>query len=218
MGVHLPDAVHASGATSEPERVSDTYGRSNLVHESNTPLKRREPGEILSHVRMITIAPERPGALDTIRWLSSEGIVMSIGHMAANYDQARAGIRAGANMITHLFNQMNGHHHREPGPLGILGGAGDVDPRTETKILTNGGHEDDEADSRPYFGIIADGSHVHPASVRLANLLHPEGLVLVTDALLLLGGEDGTIDWLTRRLTKKGVSVKLEGTDIIAGR
>lgn len=151
------------------------------------------------------MAPERPGALDTIRWLSAEGLVLSIGHMAANYDQARTAIQAGAAMITHLFNQMNGHHHREPGPLGILGGADNIDPENDTS-------------RPPYFGIIADGNHVHPASVRLANRLHPDGLVLVTDALLLLGGEDGTIDWLTRRLTKKGVSVKLQGTDIIAGR
>lgn len=195
MGVHLPDAIHASGTSSDPEVVSNTYGRSNLIAESDVPSKTKELGEIPSHVRMITLSPERPGALDTIRWLSAAGIVMSIGHMAADYEQARAGIRAGARMITHLFNQMNGHHHREPGPLGVLGGV-----------------------DRPYFGIIADGNHVHPASVRLANRLHPEGLVLVTDALLMLGGEDGTIGWLTRRLTKKGISVTLEGTDIIAGR
>lgn len=219
MGVHLPDAIHTSGATSEPEVVSKTYGRSNLVAEGTSPSKTKEPGKIPSHVRMITMAPERPGALDTLRWLSSEGIVMSIGHMAADFDQARAGIEAGASMITHLFNQMNGHHHREPGPLGILGGADGVDDETETgvKVGEDGGLDERET-TRPYFGIIADGSHVHPASVRLANHLHPEGLILVTDALLLLGGEDGTIDWLTRRLTKKGISVKLEGTDIIAGR
>lgn len=214
MGVHLPDAIHTSGTTSEPEVVSNTYGRSNLVAERKAPSQTKEPGEIPSHVRMITMAPERPGALDSIRWLSSEGIVMSIGHMAADYEQARAGIRAGARMITHLFNQMNGHHHREPGPLGILGGAGDVD----VKVGNGGSPEELEPSSRPYFGIIADGNHVHPASVQLANRVHPEGLVLVTDALLLLGGEDGTIDWLTRRLTKTGISVKLEGTDIIAGR
>lgn len=178
-----------------------------------------KPGEIPSHVRMITMAPERADALDTIRWLSSEGIVMSIGHMAADYEQARAGIRAGASMITHLFNQMNGHHHREPGPLGILGGADGVDAGavTDVRVGEDGSSQEREA-ARPYFGIIADGNHVHPASVRLANQLHREGLVLVTDALLLLGGEDGTIDWLTGRLTKKGISVKLEGTDIIAGR
>jgi N-acetylglucosamine-6-phosphate deacetylase len=103
-------------------------------------------------------------------------------------------------------------------PLGILGGAGDVNQENETRILKQDQKGEDTNINRPYFGIIADGNHVHPASIRLAQLMHPGGLVLVTDALLLLGGEDGTIDWLTRRLTKKGVSVTLEGTDIIAGR
>jgi N-acetylglucosamine-6-phosphate deacetylase len=159
------------------------------------------------------MAPERPGALDTIRQLGGQGILISIGHMAADYRQARAGIDAGAIMITHLYNQMNGHHHREPGPLGVLGGSTDVD--LDTKNIVS---KSEELTRRPYFGIIADGHHVHPASVRLAHLLHPDGLVLVTDALLLLGGEDGTIDWLTRRLTKQGICVRLEGTEIIAGR
>jgi len=158
------------------------------------------------------MAPERPGALDTIRQLTEQGILISIGHTAADYQQTQAGIDAGAVMITHLYNQMNGHHHREPGPLGVLGGSTGVDPGTESKDSS------EELTRRPYFGIIADGHHVHPASVRLAHLLHPEGLVLVTDALLLLGGEDGTIDWLTRRLTKQGIRVMLEGTEVIAGR
>jgi N-acetylglucosamine-6-phosphate deacetylase len=84
---------------------------------------------------MITIAPERPGALETIKQLSQAGIIMSIGHTVANYQQSRAGIDAGARMITHLYNQMNGHHHRQPGPLGKLGGATDVNPQNENKIL-----------------------------------------------------------------------------------
>ncbi|KAJ5111581.1 carbohydrate esterase family 9 protein [Penicillium argentinense] len=207
MGVHLPDAIISSGKTSEPTHVFETYGMNNLFDESYS-----FDGSISSNVRMITMAPERPGALDTITELSQKGIVMCIGHMAADYKQARAGIEVGATMITHLYNQMNPLHHRGPGPLGILGGAGDINPETEAKILGEG-----TSNTRPYFGIIADGHHVHPASVRLAHLMHPDGLILVTDALLLLGDEDGTIDWLTRRLTKKGISVTLEGTDIIAG-
>lgn len=193
--------------TSERENVFQTYGAGNLVRMD--PPQAKQPGCIPSNVRMITMAPERPGALETIRQLSEQGILISIGHMAADYREAQAGIDAGAIMITHLYNQMNGHHHREPGPLGVLGG------------LTETGNEvskSEELTRRPYFGIIADGHHVHPASVRLAHLLHPEGLVLVTDALLLLGSEDGTIDWLTRRLTKQGIRVMLEGTEIIAGR
>lgn len=217
MGVHLPNAIHASGVTSEPERVLETYGARNLINTDGLS-NRASPRSIPPNVRMITMAPERLGALDTIKQFSQAGIIMSIGHTAANYQQSRAGIDAGGTMITHLYNQMNGHHHREPGPLGILGGVGDVNQENETRILKQDQKGENTNINRPYFGIIADGNHVHPASIRLAQLMHPGGLVLVTDALLLLGGEDGTIDWLTRRLTKKGVSVTLEGTDIIAGR
>lgn len=128
-------SLELSGWTSEPELVFQTYGRSNLLDERDAPSTTGNPGEIPSHVRMITMAPERPGALDTIRWLSEEGLVLSIGHMAANYDQAQAAIQVGAAMITHLFNQMNGHHHREPGPLGILGGAGETARRVVLLIL-----------------------------------------------------------------------------------
>lgn len=213
MGVHLPQAIQSSGSTSEPELVIETYGAKNLFNTSDPPTEPYKPGHIPSQVRMITLAPERPGALDTIKKFNKEGIIMSIGHMAANYQEAGNGIKAGAKMITHLYNQMNPHHHREPGPLGIIGGTSDINSENETKILTESVSYD-----RPYFGIIADGHHVHPASIRLAHLTHPQGLVLVTDALMLLGGEDGTVDWLTRRLTKKGISITLDGTDIIAGR
>ncbi|CAI7591239.1 unnamed protein product [Penicillium pancosmium] len=222
MGVHLPEAIQSSGPSSEPELVIRTYGASNLFSTTPPYAQEQEPGKIPSHVRMITMAPERPGALSTIQQFSNKGLIMSIGHMAANYTQAAAGIKAGAKMITHLYNQMNPHHHREPGPLGILGGTTDITPENETKIILEDNDSlhhahHDPRPTRPYFGIIADGHHVHPASIRLAHLTHPEGLVLVTDALMLLGGEDGTVDWLTRRLTKKGIKVMLEGTDIIAG-
>lgn len=142
MGVHLPDAIYASGETSEPERVFNTYGVRNLLDLDDTP-KQASPGSIPSHVRMITMAPERPGALNTIRQLSQARIIMSIGHTAADYQQARAGIDAGATMITHLYNQMNGHHHREPGPLGVLGGVTDVNPRNDTRILKQAGDRED---------------------------------------------------------------------------
>lgn len=79
MGVNLPDAIHASGEISELERVFNTYGVGNLLDLDNTS-KQACPRSTPSHVRMITIAPERPGALNTIRQLSQVGIIMSIGH------------------------------------------------------------------------------------------------------------------------------------------
>jgi N-acetylglucosamine-6-phosphate deacetylase len=125
-----------------------TYGASNLVNPDDMS-QQASPGSISSHVRMITIAPERPGVLDTIKQLSQVGIIMSIGHTAASYQQSRAGIDAGATMITYLYYQMNGHHHRESGPLGILGGAMDVNPQNETSILEQAGDAEDLSTTNP---------------------------------------------------------------------
>lgn len=77
MGVHLPDFVHAFGTKSESDRVLDTYGACNLVNPDDIS-QHTSPGSILSHFRMITITPERPGALHTINQLSPAGIIMSL--------------------------------------------------------------------------------------------------------------------------------------------
>src|SRR5690606_36615324 len=69
-------------------------------------------------IRMITVAPELPGALDLIRAAASEGITVAVGHTEATYDQARAAFDAGATMATHLYNAMRPVNHRDPGPIG----------------------------------------------------------------------------------------------------
>src|SRR5207248_1226009 len=66
-------------------------------------------------IRVVTLAPELPGALDLIRMLVARGIIASMGHSDATYDEALAGIAAGATHATHLFNAMPPIHHREPG-------------------------------------------------------------------------------------------------------
>ena len=74
-------------------------------------------------VRMVTLAPERPGALDAINLLVSRGVVAALGHTDATYEQTRAAIDAGATVGTHVFNGMRAPHHREPGPVYALLGA-----------------------------------------------------------------------------------------------
>ena len=76
-------------------------------------------------LRMVTIAPELPGALPLIQTLSQAGVIAAMGHSDANYEQALAGIRAGANHATHLFNAMPPLHHREPGLVGRGAGGRD---------------------------------------------------------------------------------------------
>jgi N-acetylglucosamine-6-phosphate deacetylase len=155
----------------------------------------------LPAIKMITLAPELPGALPSIRALaSSSPTIVSIGHSAATYEEALEAMHAGATMITHLFNAMAPLHHRNPGIFGLLG--------TTTSSLPN----------KPFFGIIADGIHLHPTSVKIAWTAHPEGLVLVTDAMRLAGMPDGVYDWSNgARIVKRGSLLTLEENGRIAG-
>lgn len=157
---------------------------------------------------MITLAPELPGALSTIRALSSLGLKISIGHTRATYEETVTAIKAGATMLTHLFNAMPALHHRDPGPFGAITLAKDG---ANTLHLSSA--------QRPYFGIIADGIHLHPASVSLAYSAHPRGFILVTDAVKFMGSADGEHDWNNgQKVLKAGAKLTLLGTDVIAGR
>jgi len=103
-------------------------------------------------------------------------------------------------MITHLFNAMNPLHHRNPGMFGLLG-------QTSTPETP-----------KPYFGIIADGIHLHSSAINIAWNAHPEGFTLVTDAMPLVGLPDGVYDWTNGdRIIKNGHILTLEGSDRLAG-
>jgi N-acetylglucosamine-6-phosphate deacetylase len=120
-------------------------------------------------LRMMTIAPELPGALELIRGLQAEGVVCSFGHSEANYEQTVAAIETGVHHVTHLFNAMAPMHHREPGPIPALLESEDVSAQ-----------------------IIADGVHIHPAILRMAlRRLREDRLVLITDGIQAMGLPDG---------------------------
>jgi N-acetylglucosamine-6-phosphate deacetylase len=166
------------------------YGADNL-DENNTPVK------------YVTIAPEQPGALDAITELHKRGIIVSLGHTAANYEQAFSGIIAGASMITHLFNAMEPLHHRNPGLFGLLG-------QSSTSTTTSSSIESKEV-PKPFFGLIADGIHLHPSAINIAWNAHPQGCILVTDAMALAGCPDGVYDWTNgSRIRKQGYMLTLE--------
>lgn len=115
-------------------------------------------------VAMVTLAPELPGALDVIAALVDRGVVVSLGHSDAIAARASAAIDAGATGVTHLFNAMSPLHHRAPGLVG-------------TALV----------DERVHTGLIVDGHHLAPEIVRLAQRSVGERLVLVTDAVGVLG-------------------------------
>lgn len=119
-------------------------------------------------VRMVTLAPELPGGLDAIRALTEAGVVAAIGHTDATYDVARDALDSGATVGTHLFNAMRTLHHREPGPVAAL-------------------LEHPDA----VIELIADGTHLHPAALRLAAVAKPHQFMLVTDAMSAACMHDG---------------------------
>jgi len=120
-------------------------------------------------VRMMSLAPELPGALAAIETLTQHGIVASVGHTDATYAQAQAAFAAGARHVTHLFNAMSPLHHREPGVVGAA-------------LTTDG----------VMVQLIADGLHLHPAT--LAVVVRCKGVdevLLITDAIAGAGLPDG---------------------------
>ncbi|MBP6016972.1 MAG: N-acetylglucosamine-6-phosphate deacetylase [Candidatus Promineofilum sp.] len=145
-------------------------------------------------VRLVTLAPELPGALDIIAALARQGVVVSAGHSMATLEEAAAGFDAGARYATHLFNAMPALHHREPG----LAAAALADPRI-------------------VIGLIPDGLHVHPTLVKLVwQLLGHDRLNLVTDAMAAMGMAPGEYLLGDFRVKVDGVSARLPD-DTLAG-
>ncbi|KAK3316317.1 N-acetylglucosamine-6-phosphate deacetylase [Apodospora peruviana] len=189
------NGVHNKSVLREAETLEDLedmYGASNINPDA-------ADGEL--PIKMITAAPELGQMTKLIPELCARGIVYSIGHSEATYEEASAAVAAGATMITHLFNAMRPLHHRNPGIFGVLGIA--------------------ESLPRPYFGIIGDGIHLHPTTIKIAWNAHPDGFILVTDAMHMAGLPDGTYPWTNGEgefhITKKGAVLLLEGSDTIAG-
>jgi N-acetylglucosamine-6-phosphate deacetylase len=122
------------------------------------------------YLRLITLAPELPGAAAMIRRLIEAGVTVSIGHTDADYEQALEAIRLGATHMTHCFNAMRPLHHRHPGPLAAVSESPQV-----------------------YGELIGDGVHVHQALMHiLVKFLGPERTIIITDAQGCAGMHGGS--------------------------
>jgi N-acetylglucosamine-6-phosphate deacetylase len=137
---------------------------------------------------MVTLAPEQvPEGF--IEWLVSQGVIVCIGHSAASYDQARRAVESGARGFTHLFNAMTPLVSREPG---VVGAALQTDKPT-------------------WCGLIADGHHVHPASMRVAVAAKGcEHMLLVTDAIQSVGSEEKEMPFLGKKVLRSEGKVTTE--------
>ena len=146
-------------------------------------------------MRLMTLAPELPGALELIGALGVAGVVASIGHSDATYEQTRVAVEAGAHAATHLFNAMRPLHHREPG---VLGAVLDL-PQVSCEL-------------------ICDGVHVAPAALRLAfRAKGAAGIRLVTDAMQAAGMPDGDYRLGAASVTVAGGRATVAGGGAVAG-
>ena len=149
-------------------------------------------------LRVITVAPELPGAAALIKAAARAGVVVAVGHTDATADVTAAAVDAGARHATHLFNGMRPLHHREPGPVGAL-------------------LDRDEVSCE----VIADGVHLHDTAIRLvARAAGPGRLVLITDAMAAAGMPDGRYRLGSMRVDVDGGVARLAadpGPGAIAG-
>ncbi|MBV8435900.1 MAG: N-acetylglucosamine-6-phosphate deacetylase [Silvibacterium sp.] len=162
LGIHIEGpflSPHKKGA--HPER---------LLQKPSVELFDRMWQAAQGKIRLMTIAPELPGAEELISHAAGLGVRVSLGHSNADTAAARSGIRAGAVTATHTFNAMRQFDHRDPGLLG--------------EVLSN---------DRLYAEIICDGLHVHPDAVRIYwKAKGPDRAMLITDAMSAAGMPDGT--------------------------
>ena len=176
---------HAEGPFINPKRKGAQQEEAILPPDAERMLRHADV------IRLVTVAPEMPGALECIRSLSGR-MSVSLGHTDADYDTARAGEKAGADHYTHLFNAMTGLSHRQPGAVGAA--------------LTG----------NSWVELIADTFHVHPDLFPLVRACRGKGLILITDCTRAGGLSDGEYSLGGQPIFVQGISCRLkDGT--IAG-
>jgi len=180
LGVHIEGPfINPAYAASHDER----YIRLPNIDEAARWL---EEGD----VRLFTLAPELPGALDLISFLVKRGVRVSMGHTNATWDDARSAVDSGVSMAAHLFNAMRPFKHRDPGVVGFV-------LATHTPA-----------------SFIADGSPISFETIRmLVRIKAPDELVLISDAIAGLGMPPGRYPLAGREYISDGTSGRLpDGT------
>ncbi|MBB5934519.1 N-acetylglucosamine-6-phosphate deacetylase [Streptomyces zagrosensis] len=160
--------VHFEGPFISPHRCG--------AHEP-TLLRDPDPADVRKLIdaargtaKMMTLAPELPGGLDSVRLLVDCGVIAAVGHTDSTYDATHEAIAAGASVATHLFNAMPSLLHRAPGPVAAL-----------------------LEDERITVELINDGTHLHPATLELAfRSAGADRVAFITDAMGAAGMADGT--------------------------
>ncbi|MBD0382912.1 N-acetylglucosamine-6-phosphate deacetylase [Paenibacillus sedimenti] len=181
--------LHLEGPYLNPKRKgmqNEAYLRHPNIDEMKSILK--EAGHL---VKMVTLAPELPNGMELLSFLKQQGIIVSLAHSDATYEEAKLAFEEGASHVTHCFNGMPPIHHRAPGLIVA-------------------------AFEEPHVSLqtIVDGVHLHPAVVRLMHRIKgPEGMVLITDALQAMGLGDGEYSFGGHVVTvSEGIARLRDGT------
>lgn len=184
--------VHVEGPFLSPGRKG-AHNRELLRHPDRESVDRLLD---TAHgiVRQITIAPELPGALDAVSRFVDAGVAVAVGHTDCDYDTAQEAFRRGASLVTHAFNAMAPIQGRLPGVLGAAVAADHVT-----------------------IEVIADGIHVHPASIALLFAAAPGRVALVTDAMAAAAAPPGRYRLGTVDVDVADGRAVLAGTDTLAG-
>ena len=179
--------INMEGPFLGPDRKG-SHDENHLVHPDE---KAFEEWDRLSgnNIRMVDIDPNLPGAMEFIQKYSKSK-VLSIAHTSAGYDTACEAVKAGATHVTHLFNAMNGLHHREPGIVGMV------------------------SDLPVYAELICDGIHIHPAVIRMMFKLIADRLVIVSDSMSAAGLGNGEYELGGMKVIVKNRKATLENGTI----
>ena len=176
------------GAHIEGPFLNPSFRGAHLRSHLAEPTAANVDAVLRARPRLITLAPELPGALLAIERMHRAGIVVAAGHTGADFEQGRKAIAAGVRFATHVYNAMPPVHHRRPGvALALL-----LDPRVTT-------------------GLIADGEHVHPSVCeQLVRVKGPSRIALTTDQTSAAGAPAGTYELSGRPVHSDGRVVRLE--------
>ena len=175
--------AHLEGPFLNPERAGSLDGKS--FADPSPEAFNRLVEDFEDIIKIVTIAPELPGALRVIELCREKGFLVQMGHSDASIEQAEEGKQAGATGITHLFNAMRGFHHREPGLAGF-------------------GLMDEDI----YVEIIADLAHLHPQSLKMIfDMKSPDKIILISDSVMGPGWGSGAIRGAGGTLLGSGITL-----------
>lgn len=170
LGGAIPLGIHLEG----PWIHKDYVGAQNPSYVQDPTVRAAQDVFRWSqgHIKLVTLAPERQGALDVIHFFAEKGVVCSVAHSSATLEEVRVAVEQGLRHVTHTFNAMTGLHHRQPGIVGAAMG--------EERLTSE---------------VIADLIHVHEWAIALLyRLKGKERLALITDSIRATGLPDGTYD------------------------